>query len=106
MAADIQMDRSADVTAPSGQFARLEGFELAAARTRRSDYAHVVQHAARALAALEHRGDHQVRAAHHVAAGKHLRIGGLERARCGRGHAHPTAWMERNIVWLEPVWRA
>ena len=50
--------------------------------------AEVVEYAARRLAALEHGGNDEVAAAHHVTAGEDLRVRGRERPRGVRRDAH------------------
>jgi hypothetical protein len=40
------------------------------------------------FASFENGSDHQIRAAHHVAARKNLRVRGLESGLRGAGHAH------------------
>src|SRR5450631_3233615 len=53
-----------------------------------SVYVEVVEDAARGLAALEHRGHDQIRAAHHVATGEDFRVRGLEGSLRGGAHAY------------------
>src|SRR5581483_3745335 len=71
-----------------------------------STHSEVVEYSLRGLAAFEHRGDHQVRAAHHVAAGEHLCVGCLKRRLAPGRHAHPAVGMQTDVVAIEPLRRA
>src|ERR1700728_591505 len=65
----------------------------------------VIENPARGLPALEHRGYDQIRAAHHVPAGEHLRMRGLKRPR-GRGrYAHAAVGSHADVVAVEPARR-
>jgi NADPH:quinone reductase-like Zn-dependent oxidoreductase len=71
------------------------------------DYAKAIPAAPlRRLASFEHRGHHQIRAAHHVAAGEHLGIRGLEALLRRCRHAHPAIGMQRDLLMNEPIRRA
>src|SRR5512139_879884 len=63
--------------------------------------AEVAEDALGGLAAFPHRGDHQVGAAHHVAAGKHLGVGGLVGVRLAPGD-HAAALVDADVVVGEP----
>src|SRR5215472_5315513 len=66
----------------------------------------VLQDPARSLASLEHRRHHQIRAAHHVTAGEHLRVGSLKGTGCAGRDAHAPAIVEADAVLREPRRRA
>ena len=59
----------------------------------------------RRFAPLENRCHDEVRTAHHVAAGKHLWVGCLERMLAERCDAHAAAWQHVDAVGFEPVGR-
>ena len=60
------------------------------------------------LAAFEYRGHHQVRSAHHVAAGEYLGVRRLEPGRRRPRYPHPAGAMRRNLLRREPgrrIWQ-
>src|ERR1700683_263173 len=62
-----------------------------------------IQYAVRGLAPFEYRGHHQVRSAHHVAAGEYLGIGGLKPLLRRRRDTHPAVAMQCNPLLGEPA---
>src|SRR5512139_3510188 len=75
--------------------------EAAIAHAAGLQQAEVAEDALGGLAAFPHRGDHQVGAAHHVAAGKHLGVGGLVGVRLAPGD-HAAALVDADVVVGEP----
>src|SRR5690554_5630848 len=69
---------------------------------RRLD-AEVIQDALGGLAPLVDGGDHQVRAAHHVAAGEDLLVAGLEAEPALLRGQHPVALVELDALAGEPL---
>src|SRR5580704_8960797 len=67
-----------------------------------SAHAEVIENPARRFTAFKHRGHDQIGSAHHVTAGEHLAVGGLERCRGAGGHAHPAAFVHADVMIAKP----
>src|SRR5580698_10127948 len=66
-------------------------------------HAQMPQYALSRFPAFEHRRDHQIRAAHHVAARKDFWIGRLESGLRSAGYANPAIGMQIDFLRLKPI---
>src|SRR5579862_5658680 len=64
------------------------------------------EYPARGLPSFEYRGHNQIGAAHHIAAGKHLRMSCLEGPLTRGRHPHTTTGVQRDAMLLKPTGRA
>jgi len=55
------------------------------------------------FAAFEYRGHDQIRAAHHIAAGKNFGVGGLESGLRRAGNTHPAVAVQIDFMRFKPV---
>src|SRR5579864_8000564 len=66
----------------------------------------LVEDSLRRLAPLKHRSHDEIGSAHHVAAGKHTRVGGLKSIRLPGRDTHAAVVVQTDRVYREPLGRA